>query len=77
MNKNRLLKLASLILLTAAILSGALQGGPAPALALDCPDSYQAGSRVCVLVSVVCDESGCCCEYAYNTGTGVCRNICE
>ncbi len=76
MNKNRLLKLTSLILLTAAVLSGALQGGPAPALALDCPDSYPSGSRICYRVSVVCDGGECCCEYAPDQGFDACKTYC-
>ena len=77
MNRNQLLKLTSLILLTAAILSGALQGGPPPALALDCPGSYLSGSRTCFLVSMVCDESGCCCKYAPRPSGGFCPDICD
>ena len=76
MNKNRLLKLFSLVLLTVALLSGVLQGGPAPALALGCPDSFPEGNATCYWVSAVCDDSGCCCQYASDTDTLPCLEYC-
>ena len=82
MPRNRLLKLAVLVLLVTAILLGVHPGGPRPAAASDCPQSYPTDCdghdncyQTCYYVDTACDEWGVCwCEYVSSGGTMLCPN---
>jgi hypothetical protein len=89
MIRQRPLKLALLILLVAMIFFGTHPGGPASAIAGDCPEEYPTDCdsspyppyyichQTCSYVSTVCDEWGsCCCEYASSGGSLICPEYC-
>lgn len=73
MNRKQLMRWIFIVLLVPAILSGILQNGPDPAMAIDCPNTYYG----CHLDRIECDTYGSCCCFYFSSKGSSCTSICD